>query len=68
MAVTIKFKNMEYKGYIIEPDNSGYAPKSMMFGIFKEVEECKKLIDEDILENSELTDKNQNYNAILEEQ
>ena len=46
---------MNYKNYTIEPDNTGYAPKGMMFGIFKEeeyigsggtVEECKKKIDE----------------------
>ena len=51
---------MNYKNYTIEPDNTGYAPKNMMFGIFKEeeyigsgetIEECKKLIDENILEN-----------------
>ena len=51
---------MNYKNYTIEPDNTGYAPKSMTFGIFKEeeyigsgetIEECKKLIDENILEN-----------------
>ena len=57
---------MNYKNYTIEPDNTGYAPKSMTFGIFKEeeyigsgetVEECKKLIDENILENFEWTDK-----------
>lgn len=51
---------MNYKNYTIEPDNTGYAPKSMTFGIFKEeeyigsgetFEECKKLIDENILEN-----------------
>ena len=56
---------MKYKNYTIEPDNSRYAPKSMMFGIFKEeeyigsggtVEECKKLIDENILENLELNE------------
>ena len=42
---------MNYKNYTIEPDNTGYAPKNMVFGIFKEeeyigsggtVEECKK--------------------------
>ena len=57
---------MNYKNYTIEPDNTGYAPKSMRFGIFKEgeyigsggtVEECKKLIDENILENFEWNDK-----------
>ena len=51
---------MNYKNYTIEPDNTGYAPKNMVFGIFKEeeyigsgetFEECKKLIDENILEN-----------------
>ena len=53
---------MNYKNYTIEPDNTGYAPKNMVFGIFKEeeyigsggtVEECKKLIDENILEDFE---------------
>ena len=53
---------MNYKNYTIEPDNTGYAPKNMVLGIFKEeeyigsggtVEECKKLIDEHILENFE---------------
>ena len=57
---------MNYKNYTIEPDNTGYAPKNMVFGIFKEeeyigsggtVEECKKLIDENILENFEWADK-----------
>ena len=45
---------MNYKNYTIEPDNTGYAPKNMVFGIFKEeeyigsggtVEECKKMIE-----------------------
>ena len=27
---------MNYKNYTIEPDNTGYAPKNMMFLIFKE--------------------------------
>ena len=57
---------MNYKNYTIEPDNTVYAPKNMVFGIFKEeeyigsggtVEECKKLIDENILEDFEWTDK-----------
>ena len=57
---------MNYKNYTIEPDNTGYAPKNMMFLIFKEeeyigsgetVEECKKLIDEIILENLEWTNE-----------
>lgn len=57
---------MNYKNYTIEPDNTGYAPKNMTFGIFKEeeyigsgetVEECKKLINENLLENFEWTDK-----------
>ena len=51
---------MNYKNYTIEPDNTGYAPKNMVLGIFKEeeyigsgetFEECTKLIDENILEN-----------------
>ena len=51
---------MNYKNYTIEPDNTGYAPKNMTFLIFNEeeyigsgetFEECKKLIDENILEN-----------------
>ena len=63
---TIKITNMNYKNYTIEPDNTGYAPKNMMFGIFKEeeyiesggtVEECKKLIDEHILDNVIVTGK-----------
>lgn len=29
---------MNYKNYTIEPDNTGYAPKNMTFGIFKEEE------------------------------
>ena len=29
---------MNYKHYTIEPDNTGYAPKNMLFGIFKEEE------------------------------
>ena len=29
---------MDYKNYTIEPDNTGYAPKNMTFGIFKEEE------------------------------
>ena len=29
---------MNYKNYTIEPDNTGYTPKGMMFGIFKEEE------------------------------
>ena len=46
---------MNYKNYTIEPDNTGYAPKNMTFGIYKDeesigrcetVEEAKKLIDE----------------------
>lgn len=57
---------MNYKNYTIEPDNTGYAPKSMTFGIYKDeeyigsgetIEECKKMIDENILENLEWTDK-----------
>ena len=57
---------MNYKNYTIEPDNTGYAPKNMTFGIYKDgesiercetVEEAKKLIDEYILENFEWTDK-----------
>ena len=57
---------MNYKNYTIEPDNTGYAPKNMVFGIFKEeeyigsagtIEECKKMIDENILENFEWTDE-----------
>ena len=54
---------MNYKNYTIEPDNTGYAPKNMMFLIFKyigsgeTIEECKKLIDENILENFEWNDK-----------
>ena len=56
---------MNYKNYTIEPDNTGYAPKSMTYGIYKDgesiercetVEECKKLIDEIILENFEWND------------
>ena len=57
---------MNYKNYTIEPDNTGYAPKNMKFGIYKDeesigrcetVEECKKLIDEYILENFEWTNE-----------
>ena len=57
---------MNYKNYTIEADNTGYAPKNMTFLIFNEeeyigsgetIEECKKLIDENILENFEWTDK-----------
>ena len=58
---------MNYKNYTIEADNTGYAPKNMTLLIFKEeeyigsgetIEECKKMIDENILENFEWTDKN----------
>ena len=57
---------MNYKNYTIEPDNTGYATKSMTYGIYKDeesigicetVEECKKLIDEIILENFEWNDE-----------
>ena len=61
---------MNYKNYTIEPDNFVYASKSMTFGIFKEeeyigsggtVEECTKLIDENILENLKDSSKSNKY-------
>ena len=62
----IKITDMNYKNYTIEADNTGYAPKKMTFLIFNEeeyigsgetIEECEKLIDENILENFEWNDK-----------
>lgn len=48
---------MKYKGYLIEEDYSGYAPKHLKFSFFnddgetcfgsgKSIEDCKKQIDE----------------------
>lgn len=57
---------MNYKNYTIEPDNTGHAPKEMQFAFFyddnyigsgESIDECKRLIDEDILENFEWTDE-----------
>lgn len=52
---------MEYKGYLIEQDMTGYAPKSMEYSYFlghefyygsgETIEDCKKQIDE-ILEDA----------------
>jgi len=53
---------MEYKGYIIEPDKTGYSPKNNKYWIFEvdgeksvgfgeTIEECKEAINEIILEN-----------------
>jgi predicted RNase H-like HicB family nuclease len=61
---------MEYNGYLIEPDKTGYAPKDSKYFIFKideekscgfgsTIEDCKKEIDELILER---------IKVILEEQ
>ena len=55
---------MNYKNYTIEPDNTGFSPE--LYSVFLEekyiggsdtIEECKKLIDENILEKFEWTDK-----------
>ena len=50
---------MEYKGYTIEEDNTGYAPKHLIFHFFENdeyavgagesIEDCQKQIDELIL-------------------
>jgi len=51
---------MEYKGYVISEDNSGYAPFNLRFNIFNDdgefyfgsgesIEDCKEQIDELIL-------------------
>lgn len=50
-------KKMEYKGYLIEEDKTGYAPKEMQFSFFlddgekycgsgESIEDCKQQIDE----------------------
>ena len=38
IEVKIKITDMNYKNYTIEPDNTGYAPKSMTYGIYKDEE------------------------------
>jgi hypothetical protein len=47
---------MEYKGYLIEIDNTGFAPKNMLYSFYlggeeyigsgESVEDCKRQIDE----------------------
>ena len=55
--ITTKFKKMEYKGYLIEEDKSGYAPKHMRFSFYsndgekycgsaESIEGCKADINE----------------------
>lgn len=57
----LKIIKMEYRGYIIEQDRTGYAPKHLRFGFYKEcdeiftgqgesIEDCKSQIDEIIEE------------------
>lgn len=51
---------MNYKGYTIEQDITGYAPKEMKYAIFfdeeyicsgRSIDKCRKIIDEIIAEN-----------------
>lgn len=53
---------MIYKGYTIEQDNTGWAPKTSQFAIFLDekyidsagsIEECKVIIDEIINEEAD---------------
>jgi len=57
---------MEYKGYLIEPDKTGYAPKNSQYFIFEidaevscgfgeSIEDCKQQIDEMIEDEKEET-------------
>lgn len=52
---------MEYKGYLIEEDKTGYAPKHLRFSYFSDdgekywgmeetIEDCQKQIDELIID------------------
>ena len=54
---------MDYKGYEIEQDKTGYAPDHLKFGFFDNegecqgmggsIDDCKKQIDELILEKTQ---------------
>ena len=56
---------MKYRGYRIEPNLTGFViydfykeSEELITGNGETIEECEKLIDENILENFEWTDKN----------